>query len=72
MVRTTLNCIEHFCALVFPVTICISISAFVSLLDISKGIMSSTIRLNICATIARIKNYKSIIKKKKKKQDEIK
>ena len=29
------------------------------------GIMSSTIELNICAIIASIKNYKSIIKKKK-------
>ena len=34
--------------------------------------MSSTIGLNICAIIARIKKYKSrIIKKKKKKHDEI-
>ena len=33
--------------------------------------MSSIIRLNICTIIARIKNYKSIIKKKKKKHDEI-
>ena len=33
--------------------------------------MSSTKRLNIYATIARIKKFKSIIKKKKKKHDEI-
>ena len=32
--------------------------------------MSSKIGLNICAIIARIKNYKSIINEKKKKYDE--
>ena len=35
------------------------------------GIMGSTIGLNTCATIARIKKYQSIIKKKKNKHDEI-
>ena len=33
--------------------------------------MSSTIELNICAIIARIETYKSVIKKEKKKHDEI-
>ena len=33
--------------------------------------MSSAIGLNISAIIARVKKYKSIIKKKKKKHDEI-
>ena len=33
--------------------------------------MSSTIGLNIYTIIARIKKYKSIIKKKKKKHDQI-
>ena len=66
-----LNYIEHFLTLVFAVTICISISCFASLIDISKGIMSSIIGLNICAIIARIKTYKSIIKKKEKKHDEV-
>ena len=46
-------------------------SAFASLVDISKGIMSSTIRLNICTIVAEAKRYKSIIKKKNKKHDEI-
>ena len=70
-VCTTLNYIEHFLNLVFEVTVCISISAFTSFIDISKAIMSSSIELNICAIIARVKMYKSIIKKKKKKHDEI-
>ena len=42
-VCTTLNYNEHFLTLVFAVTICISISAFASLIDISKLVMSSTI-----------------------------
>ena len=43
-VCTTLNYIEHFLTLIFAVTVCISISAFVSLVSISKGIMISTIK----------------------------
>ena len=56
--------------LVFAVTVCISISAFAYLANISKGIMSFTIGLNICAIIASIKKHKSI-RKNKKKHDEI-
>ena len=44
---------------------CISISAFASLVIIPMGIICSTIRFNICAIIARIKKYNSVIKKKK-------
>ena len=33
--------------------------------------MSSSIGLNVCVITVRIKRYKSIIKKKKKKPDEI-
>ena len=55
--------------IIVAVTICISISVFASSVDISKGFMSSTIGLNIWAVIARIKNYKSIIEKRK--HDEI-
>ena len=62
----TLNYIENFLTSNFAVTVCISISAFASLVNISKGVMSFTIRANICAIIARIKKYKSIIKKKNK------
>ena len=60
------NYIKLFLTLVFAVTVYISISAFASLIDISKGIMSSTIGLNICAITARIKKYKSIIREKEK------
>ena len=71
MVCTTLNYIEHFRTLVSAVTVSISISAFSSLVDISKRIMGYTIVLHIFAIIARIKNYKSIIKKNKKKHNKI-
>ena len=70
-VYTTLNCIEHFFSLLFVVTRYISISAFASLVDIPTRILSSATGLNISAVVARIKKYKSIIKKKKKKNDKI-
>ena len=69
--KVCLTLIECFLTLVFEVTICILISAFASLIDMSKEIMSSTIGLNIWAIIAKIKKYKSIIQKKKKKHNEI-
>ena len=61
---TTLNDI-----LASTITRCISISAFASLLGIPIGIKSSAIGLKICAIAAGIKKYKSIIKKKEKKDD---
>ena len=70
-VYTTLNYIEHFLVLASAVSGCISIFAFASLLGISIGIMRSAIGLKICAVTARVKKYKSIIKKKKTKHDEI-
>ena len=68
---STLNYIEHFLTLVSAVTGCSSISAFAYLVNISTGITSSTIGLNICAITARNKEYKSIIRKKKIEHDEI-
>ena len=65
-----LNYTEHLLILISTVTGCFSISAFASLVGIPIGIMSSTIGLKICVTIAGIKNYyKSIIKRKKKKHN---
>ena len=58
-VCTTLNYLKDFLNLVFflfTVTGCISISAFASLLNVSTGIMISTIGSNICAIIVRIKS----------------
>ena len=58
-----LNYVEHL--LIF------SVSAFASLVCVSVGIMSSAIGKKICAITAGSKNYKSIIKKKKKKHNKI-
>ena len=43
------------------VTVYVSISGFVSLIGISIGIRSSTVRWKICAKTAGTKNYNSII-----------
>ena len=49
----------------------ISISAFTSLLGSPIGITSSAKGLKICAIAVEIKEYKPVIKKKKKKHDKI-
>ena len=70
-VCTALHYTEHFITLTSTITGFSSISDFVSLLGIPIGIPSSAIRLKICAIVAEIKKYKSIIKKKKEKRDKI-
>ena len=66
-----MNYIEHFLILISIVTGCVLISAFASLVAITIGITSYSIRSKICKITVEIKEYKSIIKKKKKKHDEI-
>ena len=70
-VSTTLTYIEHFLILASTITGCVSISAFLSLVDILVEITSSAIGLNIWAIIAGIEKFKLIIKKKKKKHDKM-
>ena len=70
-ISTTLNYIEDSLVVASTIIGCISISAFASFLGIPIGITSSAIRLKICAITAEIKNYKPIIKKKKKKHNKI-
>ena len=70
-VYRVLNYNEHFLILISTVTGCISISSFASLVGIPIGITSSAMRLKICVITAGIKNYKSIIKTKKKKHGKI-
>ena len=53
------------------ITICISVSAFASLICVPVGITSSAVGLYFCAVTAEIKKYKPIIKKKKKKHDKV-
>ena len=59
-----LNYIEHLLILALTVTICVSISAFFSLVCVPVGIKSSAVGLKIFAITTGIKKYKSIIKKK--------
>ena len=47
------------------------ISAFASIVGIAIGITSSVVGLKYFVITAVIKNYKSIIKKKKKKHDKL-
>ena len=68
-VSTTLIYFQQFFILASTITGCISISAFVSLLDIPIGITSSGVGLKICVSAVVIKKHKSKIKKKKKKHD---
>ena len=70
-VSTTLTYIEHFLILASTITGCVSISTFLSLVDILVEITSSAIGLNIWAIIAGIEKFKLIIKKKKKKHDKM-
>ena len=67
----TLNYNEHFLILASTVTGYISISDIASLIGILIEITSPAIWLKICAIIAGIKKYKSIIKRKRKKYDKI-
>ena len=57
--------------LALAVTGCVSISEFASLFSIPADITSSAVAIKIRAITAGNKNYKSIIKKKKKRHDQI-
>ena len=57
--------------LISTITGCVWISPHASLVFVPVAITSSTVGIKICAITAGIKKYKSIIKKKKKKHDEI-
>ena len=66
-----LNYVENLLIRASTIAGCVSISAFRSLVCVPVGITSSPVGINIYAIIVAIKNYKSIIKKKKKKHDKI-
>ena len=69
--KLNLNNIDHLFTVIFTITGCISISAFTSLVGVPIVMTSSAMGLKVCAITVRIKKYKSIIKKKKKKHDKI-
>ena len=64
-----INYVEHLLILVSTVTGCVSMSAFASLVCVLVGITSLAVGIKTCGVTARIKKYKSIIKKKKKNHD---
>ena len=67
----TLTYIAHFLILDSTVTGCVSISAFASLIGIIAVITSSVVGSKISVIITIVKNYKSIIKNKKKQHCKI-
>ena len=66
-----LNYIEHRLIAISIVTGSVSISVCISLVGTHIGMESSTIALKMCVVTTRIKKYKSIIQKKKKKHEKI-
>ena len=66
-----LNYVEHLLILASTVSGCASFSAFSSLLAFPIGITSSLVGLKNCVITAGIKNFKSVMKKRKKNHDEI-
>ena len=61
-----LSYVEHLLILVSTVPGCVSVSSFASLVCVPVGITSSAVGIETCTIAARIKKYKSVIKKKKK------
>ena len=58
-----LNYIEHFLLFISAVNDCVTMSAFASLVDISIGIASFAVGINIYVITAGNKKYKSNINK---------
>ena len=70
-VFTDLNYIEQSLILASGITATVTISVFASLSYIPINITSFPTELKLCLIIAGIKNYESIIEKKKKEHDKI-
>ena len=66
VVFMALNCVEYLFILASAVSRCASISTFASLVCISIGTASSTEGIQIFAITAGNKEYKSVIKKRKR------
>ena len=63
--------VEQLLILASAITGCVSISSFSTLGHVPVFITTSAIWIKICVIAAGIKNYKSIIKNKKKNHDNI-
>ena len=66
-----LNYGKHLLILSSMITGCALISTFASLVSVPVGNTSSAIGIKICAITAGIKNFKSVMKKKKKNHNKI-
>ena len=66
-----INSVKNLLICVLTVTGCLSISAFVSLVCVPVGIVTSAVEMKIRAITAGSKRHKSIIKKKEKRHDKI-
>ena len=62
-----LNYFENFLVFISPVSGCVWIYAFVLLFDVPVGITSSAVGLKSCVITAKIKKYKSISRKRRKR-----
>ena len=58
--------VEHLFILVSTVTVCVSVSAFASLVCVPVGITSFAVGIKICAMTEGIKKYKAVIMRTKK------
>ena len=65
------NILWAFSCFFSSVSGCWFISAFALLDGVPAGIRSSAVGLNICLITAGVKNYNSIIEKKRKKNDKM-
>ena len=57
---------ENLLILSSTITACVSIFAFTSWVCVPVGITSSVVGIKVCAIVAEIKKYKSIIRKRRK------
>ena len=61
----------HSLVVISTIIVCVSISAFASLVAVPRRITSSALVLKVCVITAGINKYKSNIKKEMKKHDKI-
>ena len=66
-----LNYFENFFAFISVLNCCVSISSLASLVGVPVGIVKSAVVLKIGTSTAGMKKYKSIIKEKRKKCNNI-
>ena len=66
-----MNYVEHLLILASTFTYFVSVSAFASAVGIPEGNTSSAVELKICVIMVSVKKDKSMIKKRRKKHNQI-